>query len=122
MNQTDLYKIQPTGTDANGSALFEISINRDCEIFRGHFPGQPVLPGVCSIEIVRESLSIMMGRDVHVCRISQCKFTGMVNPMQETILNATILLRSSKSQGESEVVAEVLCRGRSVLKLKGVIF
>ena len=122
MNQTNLYKIRPAGTDENGSALFEISINRDCEIFRGHFPGQPVLPGVCSIEIIRESLSIMTGRDVHLCKISQCKFTGMVNPQQDCVLNAVILLRSSNPQGESEVVAEILFRGRSVLKLKGSIF
>ncbi len=118
----DLYKIESSGTDAKGNALFDISINSDCEIFRGHFPGQPILPGVCSVEIIRDSLSIMTGREVHLSKISQCKFTGMVNPLQDTLLNAVILLKSSTSSVESEVVAEILCQGRSVLKLKGSIF
>ncbi len=117
----NLYKIESFTTDESGRALFEISLNSDCEIFRGHFPGQPVLPGVCSIEIIRESLSIMTGRDVHLCRISQCKFTGMVDPLQDSRLNAVVLLKSSTIPGESEVVAEILCSGRSVLKLKGSI-
>jgi glycosyltransferase involved in cell wall biosynthesis/3-hydroxymyristoyl/3-hydroxydecanoyl-(acyl carrier protein) dehydratase len=117
----NLYKIESCGTDTKGNSLFDITINSDCEIFRGHFPGQPVLPGVCSIEIIRESLSIITGTQVHLCKISQCKFTGMVNPLQDSLLNSVISLRDSNSEGEREVVAEILCKGRSILKMKGSI-
>jgi glycosyltransferase involved in cell wall biosynthesis/3-hydroxymyristoyl/3-hydroxydecanoyl-(acyl carrier protein) dehydratase len=121
MSKMNLYTIESKGTDANGCSLFEITVNRESEIFNGHFPGQPVLPGVCSIEMIRESLSLMAGSDVHLCKILQCKFTGMVNPMQESLLNAVISLKPGSSDGEGEVVAEILSKGRSILKLKGTI-
>ncbi len=121
MSKMNLYTIEFKGKDSKGNSLFEIAINSESEIFHGHFPGQPVLPGVCSIEIIRESLSLMVGSEVHLCKIMQCKFTGMVNPVQESLLNAVICLKPSNPEGEADVVAEILCEGRSILKLKGTI-
>jgi 3-hydroxymyristoyl/3-hydroxydecanoyl-(acyl carrier protein) dehydratase len=39
-----------------GSISAVLDINRDCEIFKGHFPGQPIAPGACMLQIVKDIL------------------------------------------------------------------
>ena len=46
--RTDSFSYQEEKIEA------EISIDVHHKIFEGHFPGQPVLPGVCMIQIVKE--------------------------------------------------------------------
>ena len=31
-----------------------IELNKDHDIFKGHFPGNPVMPGVCMLQIIKE--------------------------------------------------------------------
>ncbi len=49
----DLYKIK-SFTYADGKVNTEVIINKDHEIFTGHFPDNPVMPGVCMIQIIKE--------------------------------------------------------------------
>ncbi|MEP7278535.1 MAG: 3-hydroxyacyl-ACP dehydratase, partial [Bacteroidota bacterium] len=39
-----------------------LKINPDHAIFKGHFPGQPVVPGVCMMQIVKELMETGTGR------------------------------------------------------------
>ena len=39
---------------APGSVRAKISINKTHKIFEGHFPGLPIVPGVCMMQIIRE--------------------------------------------------------------------
>jgi 3-hydroxyacyl-[acyl-carrier-protein] dehydratase len=43
---------------SNGSSSLEASflLNPKHAIFAGHFPGQPVVPGVCMLQIIKEGL------------------------------------------------------------------
>ena len=49
----DLYKVNDLVTDKDRT-IAQISIDRDHTIFKGHFPGNPVMPGVCMIQIIKE--------------------------------------------------------------------
>ena len=48
--------------------------------FRGHFPGNPVLPAVCTIQAALVLLSEWRSCDVRLARISSAKFYSMVTP------------------------------------------
>lgn len=41
---------------AEESILSIVSVDAGHKIFEGHFPGQPVLPGVCQIQLIKELL------------------------------------------------------------------
>ncbi|MDR1671678.1 MAG: beta-hydroxyacyl-ACP dehydratase [Alistipes sp.] len=62
------------------TGVFEVRLDRDHEIFAGHFPGTPVLPGVCGMMLVRECASRMTGRQMRYSAIRESKFLTAITP------------------------------------------
>jgi 3-hydroxyacyl-[acyl-carrier-protein] dehydratase len=59
---------------------FTIRINANHAIFNGHFPGNPVTPGVVQMEIIKELLSEGLGKTVQLLSMSNCKYLAILNP------------------------------------------
>lgn len=61
---------------------FEIDIHIDPNhsIFEGHFPKQPILPGVCLIEIIRELITEINLQTVQLIQAQNIKFLKVVDP------------------------------------------
>ena len=36
-----------------GHYAFRVRLDASHQVFRGHFPGHPMLPGVCTLQLVR---------------------------------------------------------------------
>jgi len=115
----NLYKIISISASGEDSVSFEVQLNRKCEIFDGHFPGQPVLPGVCTLEIIKDCISNIRGNKVILSGISQCKFTGMVDPGIENLLKIDIDIKPGIKDLTGSVNAIVSASERVILKLKG---
>ena len=49
-------------------------------VFRGHFPGMPLLPGVMQIEMARHACERFIGRPCRLVRVVKAKFMGKVRP------------------------------------------
>lgn len=113
----NLYRITTQSVSERGAGTFEVKLNSNSEIFSGHFPGHPVLPGVCTIDIVKNCVSIMSGYNVIFTGISLCKFTGMVDPQIEDVLKVDIEIIKGENDGVNAIVS---ASQRIVLKLKGV--
>ena len=58
-----------------------ISLNREHNIFEGHFPGNPILPGVCTVQIALELLEKLTGRELRLAKAGNIKYLGFVNPI-----------------------------------------
>ena len=56
----------------------------DLEVFRGHFPGHPIVPGVFLLEAVRTAAERVLGPALRIVRVRDAKFTSIVEP--DTIL------------------------------------
>ena len=67
-----------------------IAINAGHKIFEGHFPGQPVLPGVCQLQIVKELLEKAVDKKLFLSEAIQCKFLQMVDPTVTTKVEVVI--------------------------------
>lgn len=52
----------------------------DLEVFRGHFPGRPLVPAVFLVEAVRLAGEGWAGRPLRLDVVSKAKFTGEVAP------------------------------------------
>lgn len=75
----DLFSINKiTHEDAAISVM--LNINADSEILKGHFPGQPVVPGACMLQIVKEVLEIVLNYPVRQKKADQLKFMIMIDP------------------------------------------
>lgn len=56
------------------------SFNAAHPIFKGHFPDLPVVPGVCQVQMLTETLSQMLGRTIEIKRGQHIKFLALLNP------------------------------------------
>jgi 3-hydroxyacyl-[acyl-carrier-protein] dehydratase len=52
-------------------------------IFKGHFPGQPVVPGVCMIQLFKELLEQQLGKPCLLQHAGQVKFRQLLTPETE---------------------------------------
>lgn len=64
----------------NDTARFVVRLLPDCDVYRGHFPGHPVSPGVCNIEMVRECFARLCDGTPRIATIDRCRFTAVASP------------------------------------------
>ena len=58
----------------NGEYSGEIVFDAGFRGFEGHFEGNPIVPGVCLIELVRVHAESVLGRALEVSAIRNCRF------------------------------------------------
>ncbi len=63
-----------------GEIIAEYSFARDLAIFSGHFPGNPVLPGIFQIEMARYALEAANRMNYNISSILKAKFMNMILP------------------------------------------
>jgi len=61
---------------------FKIACASDFDGFDGHFPGNPILPGVVLLEIATLALELLLGTPVAILQIKKMKISGVVLPDQ----------------------------------------
>jgi 3-hydroxyacyl-[acyl-carrier-protein] dehydratase len=85
----DFYKTIKTDYSKDNPDSFQVRIelNDKHKIFKGHFPGNPVVPGVCMIQIVKEILSKSFKKNLHLSEGSNIKFTSVIKPEINRFLN-----------------------------------
>ena len=57
-----------------------ITINKSHEVFKGHFPGNPIMPGVCMMQIIKELTEQITGNTLMMQSLSNVKFMALINP------------------------------------------
>ena len=78
--------------------LFLVRLNTEHPIFNGHFPGNPISPGVCNIQMIKECAERIMGCQLRLDNIKQCKFSNLIIPSSE--LRITISIRLQQIEGD----------------------
>jgi 3-hydroxyacyl-[acyl-carrier-protein] dehydratase len=64
----------------NNSVSATIELNPNHEIYKGHFPGKPVTPGVCQIQIVKEIIADVIKQDLNLVEAKSIKFLSVLSP------------------------------------------
>ncbi|MCW6028492.1 3-hydroxyacyl-ACP dehydratase FabZ [Stenotrophomonas sp. SRS1] len=104
-----------------------VSVNEP--FFQGHFPGQPIMPGVLIIEAMAQAGGVLtqltLGRDAqsklfYMVKVDKARFTKQVVPgdvlemhveIKRVIRNMAVYDCVAKVDGEVVACAEVLCAG-----------
>ena len=75
----DLFSIE-TINHEGGVITATLGINADSEILEGHFPGHPVVPGACMLQITKEVLEDVLQTSLRLKKADQLKFMTMIDP------------------------------------------
>ena len=87
------------------SAQAVVRLNPEHKIFGGHFPGRPVVPGACLLQLVEELMVRVMGKDGRLNRADHIKFVSMIDPHINPMLTMTLNWQETGT-GELRVEAE----------------
>lgn len=96
------------------SKSFSIALMPDCVIYKAHFPGNPVTPGVCLIGIVSELLELLCGQPVELIEVVNAKFVSTINPIERPEVNVTFTKINPDSDNSSLKVNAVISDGQTV--------
>lgn len=76
----DFYIINSLENIDGQKHVANIRLNKDHEVFSGHFPGNPVTPGVCMMQIIKELTQEAVNAQLTMKSASNIKFMALINP------------------------------------------
>lgn len=76
----DFYIVKALERTTDSKYKAQITINEKHEVFQGHFPGNPIMPGVCMMQIIKELTEEIMACSLFMESLSNVKFMALINP------------------------------------------
>ncbi len=76
----NFYTLDDLALADENLALAKITLNKDHDIFKGHFPGNPITPGVCMMQIIKEISSSIIQSPLRMTQSKNIKFLAIINP------------------------------------------
>lgn len=78
--KNDFYKVTAQ-VEEGGLPQFSIKLNPQHFIFKAHFPGEPVTPGVCLVQMAKELVETWTNRPLSITYVKNVKFLAVVSPV-----------------------------------------
>ena len=98
----------------------QLAFNAQHRIFGGHFPGQPVVPGVCLMQMVQEVTETALGSGgLKLLRADQLKFIALIDPGKARTLEMKLDCKQGED-GTVQVIAGLSDDGKLCFKFSGV--
>lgn len=76
----DFYTVENIEKISDEKYNATVFLNKEHAIFKGHFPGNPVTPGVCMMQIIKELSQEILGSSLILKSSSNVKFMALINP------------------------------------------
>jgi 3-hydroxyacyl-[acyl-carrier-protein] dehydratase len=110
-----ISKLETNGFDIKA----DVVINAGHQIFEGHFPGQPVVPGVCMMQMVKEIMEEVLQKKSNLVKAHEMKFLAIIDPQQNNIIQAR--LKYAPGENDSITVSATLFKDELIhFKFKGL--
>ncbi len=97
--------------------LFEL--NPKHPVYQGHFPGNPVVPGVCQVQIIHELLSDITGSPMRLLSADNIKYLALMVPASDTLLHCDLVVKHL-DEGQIAANASLYAKDKVFIKFKGI--
>lgn len=74
------YSIENLKQSKDNGISADVRVPQDSPWFAGHFPGEPILPGIAQLAMVRELISRTCHRKITVAGIRRVRFKQIIRP------------------------------------------
>ena len=120
MLRDDFYYVTESVKNSS-SAVYHVLLNPGHVIFGAHFPGEPVTPGVCLIQMGKELVEDFVGRQIGLKMLKNVKFLSVVSPLETPEFNFHITkLTCNENEDEISVMMNAEADGKPLLKISFV--
>ena len=113
------YKVLRARKEGERKAVYHIAILPDCNVYQGHFPGNPVCPGVCNIQTIKECASLLVGKELRISTIKQCLFTAIATPT--VCPEVDVQVEVKEADGSYTIIACISDKERQYMTFKGEV-
>ncbi len=96
-----------------------LEINSAHKIFGGHFPGQPVVPGACILQMLKEILEQDFNEKLRLIKAHYLKFLSIINPEENNVCDIEIQYKK-EANGIITVSAQLLQQTKVCFKFSGI--
>ncbi len=98
------------------SQTFELNLDAEHEIYQAHFPGHPITPGVCIVQIAKELMEELTKKELAIDTVKNVKFLSILSPAEHPKVDYTFSKLTEKD-GEYAAQINVHCQEASFVKL-----
>ena len=114
----DFYKVISLEKQDGQIYSAMILINNEHEVFKGHFPSNPIMPGVCMMQIIKELTEQITEKTLVLKTLTNVKFMALINPDINPTLRLELQLTISNE--DLKVKNTTYFNETVALKLSGV--
>ncbi|HET9053568.1 MAG TPA: hypothetical protein VFM90_05310 [Cyclobacteriaceae bacterium] len=114
----NLFSVDQLTTNAS-SVEAVAHIDKNHQIFEGHFPGQPVVPGVCMLHLVKELLEQWAGKNLRIQSAANIKFLSIIDPAVNDRVHVSIQIEQLSTA--LKITASLFAGDVTFFKLKAVL-
>ena len=82
-----------------------IDLNKDHEVYEGHFPGNPVVPGVCLTQLIKEVMESVEDKALSLIYANNIKFMAVVNPEIDNRLQIDLKVKYNNEENIIKIVS-----------------
>jgi 3-hydroxyacyl-[acyl-carrier-protein] dehydratase len=94
-------------SQSGDNAEFLVRLHKDHEIYQAHFPNNPITPGVCIIQVIKELFSQVKQEKYGVKNIKSVKFTYPIDPILYPEVNYKLDIEDAGEEKQYRVKATV---------------
>lgn len=80
------------------NVVYDVKLNKDHHIFEGHFPGQPIAPGVCLAQMVKELCEDNVGAKLKMKSSRSMKFMAVLNPLENELVQVNLKIKEDSNE------------------------
>lgn len=94
------------GEKNGNSATYRCRLHPEAPVFKAHFPGFPVLPGVLTLKMVVDAINasqFFSTQTLTVQSIGNAKYLAVVNPQETQEVEISVALKAEKNADEPAV-------------------
>jgi len=117
MLKDNFYTVEERNNENPEKTIFSLRLMKKHEIYKGHFPGQAVVPGVVSMQIIKELCEILTEKKLLLQKASNVKFPAPIIPENNPIIEAEINCIFTEEK-KHKVNAQIKSGNQVFLKLK----
>ncbi len=119
MDHSQMVDDNPVQVYNHIKKLFQLELNPSHPVYKGHFPGTPVVPGACQVQIIKELVGLILEKEVSLVKSDNIKFLSMIDPFKIPLITISIEIKY-KEENQWDVNA-VISRDQLVfIKFKGL--
>lgn len=123
--KNNLYKII-SKEEVNSIFNYTVELNPSCVIYQAHFPGEPITPGVCIVQIGKEVIEDLLleqssaSRRLEIIKAKNIKFLSIISPNETPILTYQVrklIFSDDKMTVETQIVVNSVDKSMAKISL-----